>query len=398
MAKRTNGEGTIYKSGDKWIAQYSFEGKRHSIYGKTQNEVKEKLKLKTTELELVQSKGFTDYLNKSRTLFSDWIDEWLEDYAKPPKIRISTYTGYEVYARLHIKPVLGKYEMCELHPKLFQDFFNAKERKYSNEDGDGLLSPKSLYNMHYMLSKALKQAISNGLLLHNPLEGVTTPPLEDPEMRVLTIHEQKRLVNIAKTHSNPVMFSVILALYTGLRKGEILGLQWQDIDFQKQELNVRRSLARHIDLYGEADTKSLLVTGKPKTKNAVRTICLFDSLCNDLLNYQEKLLAKKKAAGIIHKEADFVFVSRNFKCFEPRNYYRSYQLLLDKAEIEDAGFHTLRHTFATRSLEAGMDIYALSKILGHAKPTITLSRYAHLLPEHKRDSMNKLSGMYDVSA
>ena len=110
------------------------------------------------------------------------------------------------------------------------------------------------------------------------------------------------------------------------------------------------------------------------------------------------MLARKKVAGIEHRKTDFVFVSRNFKCFEPRNFYRSYQLLLDKAQIEDAEFHTLRHTFATRSLEAGMDIYALSKILGHANPTITLSRYAHLLPEHKRDSMNKLSCMYDVSA
>jgi len=398
MSRRTKGEGTMYKSGDNWVAQYSFEGKKHSIYGKTQGEVKEKLKLKMNELELVQSRGFTDYLSKSKTLFADWIDEWLESYAKPPKIRISTYTGYEVYARLHIKPILGKYRMCELNHKLFQDFFNAKERKSSADDTDGLLSPKSLYNMHYMLTNIIKQAITNGLLLHNPIEGVTTPPLEDPEMRVLTINEQNYLINTARTHSNPVMFSVILALFTGLRKGEILGLQWQDIDFEKKELYVRRSLARNIDLYGVAGSKSLLVTGKPKTKNSIRTICLFDTLCDDLLNYREQLLTRKTAAGIDHKETDFVFVSRNFKCFEPRIYYRSYQLLLEKAKIEDVGFHTLRHTFATRSIEAGMDIYALSKILGHAKPTITLSRYAHLLPEHKRDSMNKLSGMYDVPA
>ena len=164
------------------------------------------------------------------------------------------------------------------------------------------------------------------------------------------------------------MFGIVLCLYTGLRIGELIALQWKDIDLQKGVLTVSRSCH---------DKNGSIVFDEPKTVTSCRVIPLPKQLLPKLKNIKK------------NSNSDFV-VSMGGNAVSVRSYQRSFELLLKKLNITHRGFHSLRHTFATRALECGMDVKTLSEILGHKNPTVTLNRYVHSLLEHKAAMMNRL--------
>lgn len=169
------------------------------------------------------------------------------------------------------------------------------------------------------------------------------------------------------------MFGIVLCLYTGLRIGELLALEWSDIDFTKGELTVSKTCYDGQDENG----KSCRITGTPKTESSKRTIPIPKQIIPHLREIKKRSTSK-------------YVVGNGSKIITVRSYQRSFELLLKKQKISHHGFHALRHTFATRAIECGMDVKSLSEILGHKNPTITLKRYVHSFMEHKREYMNRL--------
>lgn len=251
-----------------------------------------------------------------------------------------------------------------------------------------------LQNIRNFLSLVFRYAIQNDMLLRNPVKGIHIPQEYVREPRSLTLEEQNALILAARQHLKPIMFSVILALYTGLRKGELLGLQWQDIDFREKRIAITKQLVRQTNLKNDTRSKTSLQLVEPKTKASIRFVFLIDDLAKDLLEYKEKMIEWKRENNYAHSETDFVFCNSQNGAIEPRRYYQYYMEVMEEASIENANFHTLRHTFTTRCLEAGLDIVSVSKILGHAEVQITANTYTHLLAEHQKAEMQKIRKWY----
>ena len=185
--------------------------------------------------------------------------------------------------------------------------------------------------------------------------------------------EQKKIEQYILNEKNKRLFGVLLCLYTGLRIGELLALEWSDIDMNKGELRVNKTCHYGKDKTGQFGR----ITDIPKTQSSIRTIPIPKQLM-PLLRDTKK---KSRSTHIVSNGENLIAI---------RSYQRSFSVLLKKLNIPHRGFHSLRHTFATRALECGMDVKTLSEILGHKNSTVTLNRYAHSLMEHKKEMMNKL--------
>lgn len=202
------------------------------------------------------------------------------------------------------------------------------------------------------------------------------------------------LLNAAREYPKPIMFAVVFALYTGCRKGEVIGLQWKDVDFEENVIHISHQLSRHYDIEETGDTKTILEVTDTKTKFSVRDIYMFKSFADEFKAYKERMIEWKKQNRFAHSEEDFVFVGAKNKAIEPRVFYKYYQEVMENAGIKDCNFHTLRHTFATRCIENGADILMVSRTLGHSNISTTLNKYSHLLPKHQKACMEKLESIY----
>lgn len=382
--KKANNEGSIVKRKDgRYMGRYTLDNKRYAIYGTTYDEVR----IKLTEALANIDKGIHSICSE-KTL-SLWLKEWLEIYALPT-VKQSTYVSYESYARLHLTPELGTIKLASLSIEQLQRFFNKKQKS---------LSPKSLRNIYNMLHICIEQAVINGYLLHNPLSGVKLPPIPKKEITILNTSEQIALHSAVMHSTTPAAFGIIFTLSTGIRLGELLGLRWSDVNYINHTIHIRRTVGRlqKVDESGNLIKKNSgtptteIVTRSPKSATALRTIPLFSEVWNDLMSYAQK---QKELLGTRQTPDTPIFSTATGAVYEPRTYEDLFKRTLKAANLPNINFHALRHTFATRALEAGMDIKVLSAILGHAQTSTTLNLYAHALPDHKKDSMDKMGAFY----
>lgn len=243
-----------------------------------------------------------------------------------------------------------------------------------------------------MIHSALKQAYKNGLVNKNVSELLTLPKQKGKEMRVLSLNEQKALQTAVQ--GERLGIGIIISLYTGIRLGELLGLKFDDIDFEAETITIRRTLNR-LKVFDNPDKKTDIVIGEPKSIKAKRIIPLQDFLIPLLKTHRIKILTERMKVLNMYKNDGFVICNEFGGYIEPRTYQDFFKRMLKKAGIENTNFHTLRHTFATRALETGFDVKVLADILGHADASTTLNKYAHALPDHKKTSMEKLSCLYE---
>lgn len=244
-----------------------------------------------------------------------------------------------------------------------------------------------------MLHEALEQAFKNGLIIKNYSEIVTLPKIIRKEMRVLSLDEQQKV--LATARAERLGIGIVLDLFTGLRLGELLGLQWKDIDLKKGILTVRQTLNRLRNFDTNIVNKTSIIIGDTKTLKSKRQIPLHDIMITELKKYKLMQKEEKLKAGLIYEDEGFFISNEIGKPIEPRTYQDLFYRIIKKAEIQNRpNFHALRHTFATRALEAGIPAKTVSEILGHSNISITLDLYSHVSLDLKKESINKLADLF----
>jgi len=306
-------------------------------------------------------------------IYKNWLNEWLTHYIKPSS-KQRTFEQYSKIAQIHILPYLGDIELTDLTPFVLQKFITDLTTNGNKRTGKGL-SPNFVKTILSVIQNSLKTAHLVGYLPEYSANKIKRPKIVEKQVECFTIQEQKKIEEAALSAKKDKYRGIILCLYTGLRIGELLALTWNDIDFEKSILSVTKTCHD-----GNENGKHIRIIDTPKTENSRRQIPLSKALVKMLKDMKKK----SKCEFVIADGEKPVFI---------RSYQRTFELLLKKLVLPHKGFHSLRHTFATRALECGMDVKSLSEILGHKNATITLNRYAHSLWEHKAEMMNKLSKM-----
>lgn len=302
-----------------------------------------------------------------------WFEEWLTHYIKPSS-KQRTFEQYSRAAQIHILPYLGDIELTDLTPFVLQKFITGLTENGNKRTGKGL-SPNFVKTILSIVQNSLKTAHLVGYLPEYSANKIKRPKPKEKQVECFSAWEQKKIEEAALSAKKDKYRGIILCLYMGLRIGELLALTWNDIDFDKNILSVTKTCHD-----GNENGKHIRIIDTPKTENSRRQIPLPKTLVKML----KEMKKKSKCEFVIADGERPVFI---------RSYQRMFELFLKKLKLSHKGFHSLRHTFATRALECGMDVKSLSEILGHKNAMITLNRYAHSLWEHKAEMMNKLSKM-----
>lgn len=386
--KRSNGEGTIYQRKDgRWTAQYStmVDGvlKRKTVYGKTQKEVKTKLKNLQTKAE-----SQTFFEEDKDMLFQDWMKTWLMTYKKP-MLKITTYENYIMNYSAHIvDSKIGKCPINKLTVSMLQQYYNNLALD-GRSDGKGKLSNRTVRYISILIAGALDQAVKNGLVERNLSKLTVLPKKVKAEIKPLTVSEVKEILKASRGTDMYLVY--LLAISCGMRRGEILGLRWEDIDFTKRLIMVQKSVGIvKNDGSGEKDRKHMLILQDPKSLKSKRSIPIDKSLVEELKMHRLRQEIIKKENDDIYNDRGMVFARVDGYYMSPWTLLDSYNRLLKKLGIEHHRFHDLRHTFATILLNENESPKVIQELMGHASVSTTMDIYSHVLEETKVNSIKKI--------
>lgn len=293
-----------------------------------------------------------------------WVSSWLESKIRPTA-KERTYLKYKQLAEKYLLPQLGEREIEKITVLELQTICSTLSRE--------TLASNTVNGIVSVLKSSLKDAYRFGLVERDLSYGIVRAKSREKRIESFDRKEQALLERYALRSGNQKLFGIVLALYTGVRIGELLALTWEDVDFQKGMLSITKSCR---DSWEGNRYKKIFDT--PKTSNSERVIPVAKELLKRLK------IMKKESKG------KFIITGKSEYGAEVRSFQRTFSSVLKKLNLPHRGFHSLRHTFATRAIEAGMDVKTLSEILGHSDPTITLRRYAHSMLEYKKEMMNKI--------
>lgn len=380
-----------YKKGkyDYWRGRYEkgIDSRGRIIYGeiyaKTYAEVEERL------VKIQNDINSNTFIESNKITVSQWLNRWLKTY-KNDSLTQSTYISYKGLIENHIMPVIGDIRLQTLSLDMLQDFFNKKAVEV-NKRTKKPLSVKTLKNMKTMLVTAFKQAIISDIIHRNPAEYITLPKAEKREMRVLTREEQHQLIDYIKGSDSRFKVLIFLALCTGMREGEIAALTWNDIDFNRNVIIVNKTLMRVQKKDGKGT--EIKIT-PPKSQKSNRVIPIQAILLTELKKHYTMVAAERLLVGSAYNEKMYVVCNELGGYIEPRQIQKIFKGFTAAVSLVDVNFHALRHTFATRAVESGMDIKTLSTLLGHSDIQTTLNRYAHTTDEHARSEIEKMSSLF----
>jgi integrase len=369
--KRGQGEGSIYKRKDGlWVAAVNLgykDGKLHRkyYYGKTRTEVSDKL---TGDLAK-HNQGIP--IVTARQTLKQFLASWLEDSVKP-SVRPATYVSYETQIRVHIEPGLGHFQLTKLEPQHIQHYMNNKLKPVKSENGElePGLSPKTVRYHRSILAMALKLALKWNLVSRNVAELVDPPTAQKFKVPSIDVEQARILLAAIKGDRMEALFSVALSL--GLRRGEALGLRWQDVDFEARTLRVNQSLAR---------INKGLVLSQPKTEKSKRVLRLPESLAVKLREHRTRQLEERMGAGAKWVDSGLVFTTRIGTPIDPRKVKRRLDAIITNASLPHFRVHDLRHFCATLLFAQGAPLKVVSEMLGHAQIGITADIYTEVIPK-----------------
>ena len=329
------------------------------VYGRQYAEVRHRLIQK--KAELADNRGETC---TTSTTVERWMLRWLESEMQL-KLKPSSYQTYRQHFRKHIQPALGWMNLGQLTADDVRGMLLLLMQKG--------LKQSTARSVLRLLSAGLEAAVDEGLIRRNPCRKVQLRTQEKTEQRVLSADEQSRLQTAAAAAGQT---AVVLGLYTGMRLGEICALQWQDVNWENGTISVRRTVQRIRREGGEAGSKTAITIGTPKSSRSRRVIPLPESLIASLAQ--------------LRRQSDGPYLLAGRTAAEPRTVQRRFARLAKALGLSGVHFHTLRHSFATRLMEKGVDVKTVSVLLGHSSAKTTLDFYAHSLMEQQRLAISQL--------
>ena len=369
--KRANGEGTFRKRDDGrgWEARfYDEQGKRHSVYGKTQAEVRKKL------AEAMEESKAPEAEEGEELTVGQWIGIWQRDFLG--NVKPGTAINYEMTMRVHVLPTLGETALVNLKTPEIQRLYNRKL-----VEG---LSPKSIKNIHGCLHKSLDMAVRIGYLQKNPSSACILPRVTQAEIHPLDTPDLTKLMESMKGHEYEPL--ILVALFTGMRSGEILGLTWDCVDFDNGLIRVVKQLVQPRKR-GEKFRFGTLKNDKP------RTLTPAPFVMDVLKNHKEKQNMLKEAAGSDWQDGGFpnlVFTHPDGSHLSQPTVWKILQKILTEAGLEHHRFHDLRHSYVVNAFRAGDDVKTVQQNAGHYSAAFTLDRYAHVTETMHRESADRM--------
>ncbi|MBD5150742.1 MAG: site-specific integrase [Oscillibacter sp.] len=369
--KRGDGGVSLRKDGrweGRYVVGYDDRGLpvTKNVLAKTKSECAAKLKALADSINVP-----TPDQPKPGILLGDWLDFWYQSYKKP-NLRPNTQMSYERRIYQHIIPALGNIQMDKLTTNIIQQFYAELKQNgrllRAELYGEGL-SDQTIRGIHTTLHAALDKAVAEKLILRNPADGCRLPSAKAREMQVLTPEEIQRLLIQAKEDGCYEL--LLLELSTGLRRGEICALQWNDLNLRTGELRIERQVHR---------VKGELVVSPPKTKASNRSVILPAPVVDVLKTYKKTIVSRWMFPSPVNADSPR----------DPAAVRKRLQIVLERAGCKKVRFHDLRHVFCTTCLEHGMDIKTLSTIIGHVSSSTTLNIYAHVTDEMRRTAALKI--------
>lgn len=374
--KKPAGRGTVRQRSDgRWEARFTagydpLTGKQiqKSIYGKTQREVVKKLNKVSVELD----EG--TYIDEAKCTLGEWLDEWLDVYVRP-NVKPYTLDSYTRICNNHIKPALGRFKLAEVTPIQVQRFYNALQ----DEKG---LSAKMVKNVNGVLHSALDRAMKLEMLGRNVTEACILPKIRKKEIKPMEAAEIAAFVEEIKGERFGTIYYV--TLFTGMRQGEVLGLTWGCVDFERNTILVNKQLQKTQKVGGEyvlvptKNSRSRLITVAPSVMEMLK------------LQRDKQLFQQRRAGESWQNEWDLVFTDELGRFLPHITVYKAFKEVVTRMGMPEERFHDLRHSYAVVSLESGDDIKTVQSNLGHATAGFTLDVYGHVSQRMKQQSADRM--------
>ena len=373
--RNAKGNGSIrQRENGTWEARCTINGKRKSFYGERQSDV-----LKAMRAAQSAADGGV-YFEPARINLSKWLDLWLDEYVRS-SAKPLTYSTYKSRVETHIKPALGRIKLTSLNATQIQAFYNDLLRVQE-------LSPKTIKNVHGILHKALEQALKLRYIGLNPADACTLPRMEKKEIKPLTESEIAAFLD-AIQEGEPLRDLFTVALFTGMREGEICGLSWDTVNFREGTITVKQQLCKEKKKGGQhyiATTKN----------DKVRTLTVAPFVMDILKQVQQTQRADPLAMGLAWQNTfNLVFTDKTGKYIVPQTALKRFKAIAARIGRPDARFHDLRHTYAVTALQEGDDVKTVQQNLGHATASFTLDVYGHVSEKMKKESAARMQSYFE---
>ncbi len=376
-------EGSIIRRGKKsWRLKFEKgrddNGNRMIGY-ETVRGSKKDAKIRLTEILESRNKG--SFVDRTVMTVAAYLMQWLADHAFHSVSR-KTFERYSEIVELHLVPALGAKKLSDLKPLAIQSYY-SQALKEGRRDGKGGLAPRTVLHHHRVLCEALRQAVRWRLLAINPAEAAEPPRPDHAEIDVLMDDDLHTLLKTARpTRSYP---AILMAATTGMRRGEVLGLRWVDLDLAAGIVTVNHTLE---------ETKAGMRLKEPKTKRSRRNITLPALMVAALRSHKVAQAQERLMLGLGRDANGYVFAALDGGPIRPRNLSKEFSRIVERAGVRRVSIHSLRHTHASQLLRDGVHVKVVSERLGHSTVSITLDVYAHTIPNMQADAAARIDAAF----
>lgn len=347
----------------KQIRRRGFESKRHAM--------DEMTKLKATVLE-------NAFIDVTAMTYEKYMREWFEE--RRNHLQKTTFDIHFIYYQNVIKPMLGHFKIQQITPLHIQKFVNnlVSEAKYSEH---------TVHLIYQIVSASLKKATVMKIIKDNPASGITLPKIKRKEMNIWSLEQVNHFISAAKSINRLTRCYIgfLIALFTGMRQGEILGLRWKDFDMDNQTIYIRQTLTQEAELKAGA-----------KNNSSIRSIHISNKLVSELKAHRKLVLEEKLLLGQNYNDFDLIICTRSGKPIIPRNFRKEFYNLTEKIGLPKIRFHDLRHTHATILIQQNVNVKLISERLGHAEIGTTLDTYSHVLPNMQKTVSDELDKVIEM--
>lgn len=347
----------------KQIRRRGFESKRQAMDTMT--------KLKAEVLE-------NSFIDVTAMTYEKYLEEWFEE--RRNHLQKTTFDIHFIYYQNVIKPMLGHFKIQQITPLHIQKFVNnlVSEAKYSEH---------TVHLIYRIVSASLKKAKVMKIIKDNPASGITLPKIKRKEMNIWSLEQVNHFISAAKSikRLTRCYIGFLIALLTGMRQGEILGLRWKDVDMDNQTIYIRQTLTQEAELKAGA-----------KNNSSIRSIHITDKLVSELKAHRKLVLEEKLLLGHNYNDFDLIICTRSGKPIIPRNFRKEFYNLTKKIDLPKIRFHDLRHTHATILIQQNVNVKLISERLGHAEIGTTLDTYSHVLPNMQKTVSDQLDKVIEM--